>query len=928
MKKRILSSFLCLCMVIGLLSSVTLPALAYSTGDDYPGKYKNPAQDTVVDEWNFYNRECTSYAAWCLNSRNGISFHNWYGNIRWGHAKDWGNAARSLGIPVDQNPSVGAIAWWNSGTYGHVAWVREVNGNNVTIEEYNAYPNYYAYQSRTISKSAPDGYIHIKDISPSTTSYPTAQQNLGEDFYAYISYPNGNLNLENRGGNVQTAVVNTSDPRQAWHFVRQENGSYEIISVFDGQRMDLSNNTRENEVNIQVWKDNDSTAQRWNIVNDAGGQSGSYNLLPYGENNYSLDVINASTNSGANIHLYKRNATAAQAFKITRIDDIGSILACKVDLLTSPVTGGTVIGGGTYKKGASVTVEAVAYDGCEFVEWRKDGRKVSGNAIYTFTVDADITLTAVFDVPPVTGTIYPITATASPSEGGTVGIATRTSLAESGKSSDEKFAAGGEKATVTAKSNSGYVFTGWQENGSIVSTDASYTFTVGKSRYLTAVFEKEGPTVPVITAWPVASAVRYGQKLSDSTLSGGAASVSGTFQWRDPSVSPRPGQSYGITFIPSDMEKYNCVNGAVYVTVDKAVPKLSVSAHQSGTSVMVTVSAANPYDAALTDIPAPAVICRVGNGEPQTVSGGSFAIPEGTKNGAVITVIASVTGNGFYCAAEKSTTVTVTGIADDTIYHVLTTSGSDLGGAVSIQPVSARQGETVTITVTPRSGYVLRSVTAADASGTQVYLTSLGSGRYTFIMPGSNVTLDAVFDVAQDDWVNPFSDIVEDAWYYEAVKFVSQNGLMNGSNGVFDHSGNLSRAMIAQILYNKEGRPAVAGGQAFRDVSSGTWYSDAVKWASESKLVFGDEKGLFQPDNFITREQLAVILWRYEGCPALSGGTLSFADSNRISSYAREAVSWAVGNGIINGKGGGILDPQGSATRAQVAQILMNYLMK
>lgn len=849
MKKRAFSFFFCLCVVLGMLSSVTLPALAYSTGDDYPGKYKNLVQDTVIDEWNFYNRECTSFVSWCLNSRNGINFHNWYGNIRWGDATDWGSVARRLGIPVDQNPSVGAIAWWDSGTYGHVAWVKEVNGNNVTIEEYNAYPNYYAYQSRTISKSAPTGYIHIKDISSSAASYPTAQQNIGENFYAFISYPNGNLNLENRGGNVQTASVNASDLRQAWHFVRQGNGSYEIINMFDGQRMDLSNNTRDNEVNIQVWEDNGSTAQRWNIVNDAGGQSGSYNLLPYGENNYSLDVINAGTSSGANVHLYRRNATPAQAFKINRIDDIGNMLSCTVDLLTSPVTGGTVIGGGTYKKGTSVTVKAAPYDGCEFVEWRKDGRKVSSSAIYTFTVDANTTLTAVFDVPPITGTIYPITAAASPSAGGTVGITTRTSPAENGRSSDEKFAVGGEKATVTAMSGAGYVFTGWRENGSMVSTDASYTFTVSKSRYLTAVFEKEGPIAPTITAWPVASAVCYGQKLSDSTLSGGAASVSGTFHWNNHTVTPQTGQSYDVTFTPLEAERYSAVNGKLSVPVNKTTPELSVSAYQSGTSVIVNVLTANPYDAALTDVPTPAVTYRIGNGEPQTVSNGSLAIPEGIKNGTVITVTASITGNGYYHAMEKSTTVTVTGIKDETIYHVLTTSGSNLGGAVSIQPASARRGETVTVTATPRNGYALGIVTAADTSGAQVYLTSLGSGRYTFVMPGSNVTLDAVFDVTQDDWVNPYSDIFEGSWYYEAVKFVSQNGLMNGNNGVFDHGGTLTRAMVAQILYNREGRPAAVGGQAFSDVPGGSWYADTVKWASERKLVCGDEKGHFLPDN-------------------------------------------------------------------------------
>ena len=114
-----------------------LLAAANDRGDTYPDKYKNPARDTVIDEWNFYNRECTSFVAWCLNSRNGVAFHNWMGGQRWGNAKDWGTTARNLGYTVDSSPAVGSVAWSNAGYYGHVAWVSGVSGNNITIEEYN-----------------------------------------------------------------------------------------------------------------------------------------------------------------------------------------------------------------------------------------------------------------------------------------------------------------------------------------------------------------------------------------------------------------------------------------------------------------------------------------------------------------------------------------------------------------------------------------------------------------------------------------------------------------------------------------------------------------------------------------------------------------------------------------------------------------------
>ena len=157
-------------LIAVMLISAVSGALAYVTGDDYPSKYKTPAKDAVVDEWNFYNRECTSFAAWCLNSRNGFGFHNWYGGIQWGNANTWNDAASRLGFAVNSTPAVGAIAYWESGhggagSVGHVAWVKAVNGSQVTIEEYN-WSVRGGFGTRTFSSSTPSGYIHIADINP------------------------------------------------------------------------------------------------------------------------------------------------------------------------------------------------------------------------------------------------------------------------------------------------------------------------------------------------------------------------------------------------------------------------------------------------------------------------------------------------------------------------------------------------------------------------------------------------------------------------------------------------------------------------------------------------------------------------------------------------------------------------------------------
>lgn len=165
------------------------------------------------------------------------------------------------------------------------------------------------------------------------------------------------------------------------------------------------------------------------------------------------------------------------------------------------------------------------------------------------------------------------------------------------------------------------------------------------------------------------------------------------------------------------------------------------------------------------------------------------------------------------------------------------------------------------------------------------------------------------------------------AWYMLSVEYALDSGLMNGyGKSMFAPNNNLSRAMLAQILYNKEGKPAMSGGGDFTDVSANGWYANAVKWAAENGVVSGYGGGLFGPDDNITREQLAVMLWRYAGRPAPTDKELQFTDADTASGYALDALCWATENGVLNGLGGKRLDPRGLATRAQVAQMLKNYL--
>ena len=174
-----------------------------------------------------------------------------------------------------------------------------------------------------------------------------------------------------------------------------------------------------------------------------------------------------------------------------------------------------------------------------------------------------------------------------------------------------------------------------------------------------------------------------------------------------------------------------------------------------------------------------------------------------------------------------------------------------------------------------------------------------------------------------------FSDVAADAWYADAVTYVRDNGLMSGtSDTTFTPGGTMTRGMLVTTLYRMAGSPSLENedlGYPFADVPGDAWYADGVYWARLAGVVGGYSEDQFGPDDPVTREQIAVILWRYAGSPAAESGT-DFADEGSISAYAAQAVDWARANGIVNGVEDNRFLPQSSATRAQVATILRNYL--
>ena len=249
-----------------------------------------------------------------------------------------------------------------------------------------------------------------------------------------------------------------------------------------------------------------------------------------------------------------------------------------------------------------------------------------------------------------------------------------------------------------------------------------------------------------------------------------------------------------------------------------------------------------------------------------------------------------------------------------------TVSVEDLvNGTVETDPRRAQEGEEVTITVTPDDGYELDTLTVTDRDGDEVEVTEERNGTFTFTMPDSRVTIEATFvPVAEDivpeiptDWANPYADVAANAWYYDAVAYVTANGLMNGTSATtFAPNVTTTRAMIWTVLARMNGQ-SVDGGTP--------WYTLAQSWAMRANVSDGTN-----PTDPISREELATMLYRAAGSPAVSGNLLSYPDGGAVSAWAESAMLWATQNGIISGIDG-MLTPQGQATRAQVATMLMRF---
>lgn len=262
-------------------------------------------------------------------------------------------------------------------------------------------------------------------------------------------------------------------------------------------------------------------------------------------------------------------------------------------------------------------------------------------------------------------------------------------------------------------------------------------------------------------------------------------------------------------------------------------------------------------------------------------------------------------------------------------YPIHVASGEN--GTVTVSSDRANPGDSVTITVKPDAGYALDQLTVINENSHSVTLTDQGEGTYTFTMPDGKVTVEATFQAAKEESpVDAFLDIAPEAWYYDGVKYAVENGLMSGTGAdTFGPNTTLSRGMIAQMLYALEGKPIVSAANRFPDVSDQDWYAKAASWAQSKGIMTGYGDGRFGPNDSLTREQLALILYNYaqsKGYDTSAKADLSqYVDGSSTSAWAQTAMAWAVGEGLLSGRGANMLAPSGTATRAEVAQIMMNF---
>lgn len=306
-----------------------------------------------------------------------------------------------------------------------------------------------------------------------------------------------------------------------------------------------------------------------------------------------------------------------------------------------------------------------------------------------------------------------------------------------------------------------------------------------------------------------------------------------------------------------------------------------------------------------------------------------------TVENGVVTAVAAGNATITAKAGEKTATCAVTvtnpsnsgsssgGGGSSTPRYAVTVPDKTENGSLSVTPKNAKKGSDVTITATPDKGYEVDDIVAKDAKGNKLTLKDNGDGTYTFTMPASKVTVTAAFAEKKAEPIAPeklFADVSAEEYYYEAVKWASENGVTGGiGENLFGANLPCTRAQIVTFLWRAAGSPEPKGMSGFVDVSADAYYAKAVAWAVEQGIVSGTSATTFSPDAVCTRAQSVAFLYRAFGEKVNKAA--GFSDVSADAYYA-DAVAWAVENGVASGIGGGLFAPDQDCARGQIVAFL------
>ena len=251
-------------------------------------------------------------------------------------------------------------------------------------------------------------------------------------------------------------------------------------------------------------------------------------------------------------------------------------------------------------------------------------------------------------------------------------------------------------------------------------------------------------------------------------------------------------------------------------------------------------------------------------------------------------------------------------------------------GSVAVSPKTASKGSTVTITVTPDSGYVLETISVTDKNGNDLKLTDKGNGKYTFTMPGGKVEVKVTF-MEDNSVLNFFYDVPNDAYYYEAVKWAVENGITGGvGNSLFAPNQPCTRAQIVTFLWRVAGSPVVNYLMPFTDVDEGAYYAEAVRWAASTGIVTGLTETTFGTNGICTRAQAAAMIYRYAQAQGkgFTGAWMFLLPFTDVPEWAYESVAWCYMNGVTTGVSETAFAPGNDCTRAQIVTFLWRAFSK